>query len=234
MAGISDDIENLRVNRSDFLNALDEVTPAFGVAKEELEQVVQNGIVHFDAVIDDILRSGQLFVDQVRTSTRTPLVSLLLHGPPGSGKTALAATIARASEYPFMKLVSPDDMVGFSEGQKVAAISKVFADSYKSPLSVIVVDSLERLLGAFHENSQVTHKLMPYRFHAHRTKVFQLCTADLVGTLLETTAQGPPSAGHRDYLSPSHPYRPRPFREFRFRGPRPACLVSAQPRDRAQ
>ena len=93
LAGISDDVENMRVNRSDFMNALEEVTPAFGVSKEELEQVVQNGIIHYDKVVDDILRSGQLFVDQVRTSTRTPLVSLLLHGPPGSGKTALAAAI---------------------------------------------------------------------------------------------------------------------------------------------
>lgn len=83
----------------------------------------------------------------MRTSTRTPLVSVLLHGPPGSGKTALAATIAQASQYPFMKLLSPDSMVGFSEAQKVAAIHKVFADSYKSPLSVIVVDNIERLLG---------------------------------------------------------------------------------------
>lgn len=147
MAGISDDIEDLRVNRTDFFSALEEVTPAFGVSKEELEQVVQNGIIHYDNVINEILRSGQLFVEQVRSSTRTPLVSLLLHGPPGSGKTALAATIARSSDYPFMKLVSPDDMVGFSESQKVLAISKVFADSYKSPLSVIVVDSVERLLG---------------------------------------------------------------------------------------
>lgn len=48
-----------------------------------------------------------------------------------------------------MKLVSPESMVGFSEGQKVAAVSKVFSDSYKSPLSVIVVDNLERLLGMF-------------------------------------------------------------------------------------
>ncbi|KAI0340747.1 AAA-domain-containing protein [Trametopsis cervina] len=146
LAGVSDDIEDLRVNRQDFMNAMDEVTPAFGVAKEELEMVVQNGIIHYDHVIDEILRSGQLFVEQVRTSTRTPLVSLLLHGPPGSGKTALAATIARSSEYPFMKLVSPDDMVGFSESQKVHAINKVFADSYKSPLSVVVVDNIERLL----------------------------------------------------------------------------------------
>ncbi|KAK7470275.1 transport between ER and Golgi ATPase protein [Stygiomarasmius scandens] len=41
----------------------------------------------------EILRSGQLFVLQVRTSTRTPLVSVLLHDPSGSEKTALAAPI---------------------------------------------------------------------------------------------------------------------------------------------
>ena len=94
-----------------------------------------------------MLRSGQLFVEQVRTSTRTPLVSLLLHGPPGTGKTALAATIAQASEFPFIKLITPDNMVGFSEAQKIHAISKVFADSSKSPMSVVVVDNIERLLG---------------------------------------------------------------------------------------
>lgn len=61
----------------------------------------------------------------------------------------MAASIAQASEFPFIKLISPDSMVGFSEHQKVAAITKIFADSYKSPLSVIVVDNLERLLGSF-------------------------------------------------------------------------------------
>lgn len=40
-------------------------------------------------------------------------------------------------------------MVGFSEAQKVTAITKVFADSYKSPVSVVVVDNIERLIGAF-------------------------------------------------------------------------------------
>jgi len=146
MAGISDDIENLRVNRDDFMHAMDEVQPAFGVSEEELASVVQNGIIHFDSNVDSLLRDGQLFVEQVKTSTRTPLVSVLLHGPPGSGKTALAATIAQASQFPFIKLLSPDTMVGFSESQKIAAINKVFSDSYKSPLSVVVVDNLERLL----------------------------------------------------------------------------------------
>ncbi|KAF9464799.1 P-loop containing nucleoside triphosphate hydrolase protein [Collybia nuda] len=146
MAGISDDVENLRVNRTDFMNALEEVHPAFGVSEEELQQVIQNGIIHFDTVVDEILRSGQLLVEQVKSSTRTPLVSVLLHGPPGAGKTALGASIAQASQFPFIKLISPDSMVGFSESQKVAAITKVFADSYKSPLSVVVVDNIERLI----------------------------------------------------------------------------------------
>ena len=55
--------------------------------------------------------------------------------------------MAMSSDYPFIKLISPENMVGFSESAKMAAISKVFMDSYKSPLSVIVVDNIERLLG---------------------------------------------------------------------------------------
>lgn len=146
MAGISDDVENLRVNRNDFMSALEEVHPAFGVNEEELQAVVQNGIIHHDSVVDELLRDGQLFVEQVRTSTRTPLVTVLLHGPSGAGKTAMAATIATASQFPFIKLISPESMIGYSAAQKIASINKVFSDSYKSPLSVIVVDNIERLL----------------------------------------------------------------------------------------
>jgi hypothetical protein len=52
MAGISDDVENLRVNRDDFMRALSEVHPAFGVSEEELQQVIQNGIIHYSHNVD--------------------------------------------------------------------------------------------------------------------------------------------------------------------------------------
>lgn len=146
MAGVSEDINNMQITREDFMHALDEVHAAFGVSEEELQTVVQNGIIHYSPDVETILRDGNLLVEQVRNSQRTPLVSALLHGPPGSGKTALAATMAMASDYPFIKLVSPETMVGFTEGQKIAQINKVFMDSYKSPISVIVIDSIERLL----------------------------------------------------------------------------------------
>ncbi|KAK9720430.1 transport between ER and Golgi ATPase protein [Basidiobolus ranarum] len=146
LAGVAPDVENMKVMRDDFLNGLEEVRPAFGISDTELQQCVQNHIIPFAPHVDRILSDGQLFVEQVKRSERTPLVSLLLHGPPGSGKTALAATIAMGSEFPFIKLISPESMVGYSENAKMATINKTFNDSYRSPFSVIVIDNLERLL----------------------------------------------------------------------------------------
>jgi vesicle-fusing ATPase len=146
VAGVSDDIENMKVNRSDFMKALEEVKPAFGVSEEELETAMSAGILHFSPYIENILKDGRLFVDFVRTSQTNSLLSVLLHGPPGSGKTALAARIAKDSGFPFIKLVSAENMVGFSEMAKIQYLNKVFTDAYKSPQNIVVVDNIERII----------------------------------------------------------------------------------------
>lgn len=46
-------------------------------------------------------------------------------GPPNSGKTALAAKISEDSQFPFIKICSPDKMIGHSEIAKCQAIKKV-------------------------------------------------------------------------------------------------------------
>ena len=68
---------------------------------------------------------------QVRTSEQTPLLTCLLEGPGGAGKTALAATLGLDSGFPFVKVISSDNMVGFSEAAKAQAIAKVFDDAYR-------------------------------------------------------------------------------------------------------
>ncbi|XP_023235064.1 vesicle-fusing ATPase-like [Centruroides sculpturatus] len=70
----------------------------------------------------------------------------IILGPPNCGKTALAAKLALKSDFPFIKLCTPDDMVGFTETAKCQCIKKVFDDAYKSQLSCILVDNIERLL----------------------------------------------------------------------------------------
>lgn len=146
MAGISEDVVNMKVNRADFHHALDEVKPAFGVSEEELSSRIPYGIIHYSPMIDEILKEGELFVKQVSNAESSPLFSVLLHGPTASGKTALAARIAIDSGFPFIKLISPEDMVGYTEMARVQYISKIFDDAYKSRTSVVVVDNIERII----------------------------------------------------------------------------------------
>ena len=68
---------------------------------------------------------------QVRTSDKNPLLSCLLEGPAGTGKTALAATVGLDSQFPFVKLITAETMVGFSESAKSSQIAKVFDDAYR-------------------------------------------------------------------------------------------------------
>lgn len=138
--------EKIKVTRDDFMQAVEEVKPAFGFEKDDFENSVRSGIIQFGPGVDKIINTGRLFVEQAAKSERTPLISILLSGTIGAGKTALAATLAKNSDFPFIRLLSPDNLVGYSEAQKCARITKVFEDSYRSQLSVIVVDDIERIL----------------------------------------------------------------------------------------
>lgn len=73
-------------------------------------------------------------------------MTVLLRGPPGCGKTAIAAKAAVDSGYPFVRMISADEMIGYSETSKCQMIHKVFLDSYKSPLSFILIDDIERII----------------------------------------------------------------------------------------
>ncbi|XP_007568336.1 vesicle-fusing ATPase isoform X3 [Poecilia formosa] len=139
--------EKLLVTRADFIGSLNnDIKPAFGTNQEDYSSYIMNGIIKWGDPVTHVLDDGELLVQQTKNSDRTPLVAVLLEGPPHSGKTALAAKIAEDSQFPFIKICSPDKMIGNSEISKCQAIKKVFDDAYKSQLSCVVVDDIERLL----------------------------------------------------------------------------------------
>jgi len=146
LGGMEIDEDNIKITRDDFDRALSEVVPAFGASTDTFERCRLNGIISPGAKFEKLHATCRALVEQVRVSEKTPMLTCLLEGAAGSGKTALAATLAIGSEFPFMKLVSADNMVGKSEMEKCQALAKVFEDAYKSPLSLIVLDDIERLL----------------------------------------------------------------------------------------
>ena len=103
VAGISDDVSQMKVNMGDFENGLTEVKAAFGVSDEELEQALTYGILDYSVNIQSIVRECIVYANNVRQLDRLRTLSVLLHGPAGSGKTALATHVAIKSAFPFIK-----------------------------------------------------------------------------------------------------------------------------------
>ena len=146
MAGIKEDVASLKVTMQDFMNALSEVTPAFGVAEESLSNCIPLGILPYSPNVNEILKKGAVYVDSIRQSAEINVRSVLVYGPPGSGKTALAAKIALDSQFSFIRLISAADLIGYGEPAKIQYINKIFNDAYKSTLSVIVIDAIEEVI----------------------------------------------------------------------------------------
>ena len=70
--------------------------------------------------------------------------SILLHGESGVGKTAIACSIAKNCGIPFAKLISSEDLIGKSLAGKVKKITDTFGEAYSSPISLVILDDIER------------------------------------------------------------------------------------------
>jgi vesicle-fusing ATPase len=139
--------EKLMISRADFMHALEhDVKPAFGAADDVLASYLTRGITVWGEPVQDVLDDGNLLIQQANSNDGPGLVSILLEGAPNAGKTALAAKLASESGFPFVKICSPEDMVGFTESAKCLKIAKIFDDAYRSMKSCLLVDSVERLL----------------------------------------------------------------------------------------
>jgi vesicle-fusing ATPase len=156
-----DDESPLITTKEDFIKALDEVRPAFGASSGDMERLLKLGFVSWSLEIDKTLADIRLLVDALekgpsygcesKKSTKAHsniggISSVLLYGPPASGKSAIAAKIALESGFPFVRLVKSTMFSTMNETARIFAIRQIFSDAYKSPLSIIVIDRIESLI----------------------------------------------------------------------------------------
>ncbi len=139
----------------DFMKALEEVPPAMGADAATLEAMRPDGYFPLDPSSEHGVAERQLrsFVEALRDGA-TDHMTCLVAGPTGSGKTALAATAALESDYPYVKVVKPDTVIasapagsGTIDDILTSALKASFDDALKSTLSCLVVDAVETLVG---------------------------------------------------------------------------------------
>lgn len=129
-----------------FLEAFNDVIPSFGRSEEiSKQETLLNWSIEYEETVQELKEQVAL----LKSSTSTNLLTVLVNGQPCSGKSSLVRKICLESDFPFVKMISPESFSSLgivSESGKVHKIISTFEDAYRSPLSIIVIDGIERLI----------------------------------------------------------------------------------------
>ncbi len=142
-------LDKMEVNQQDIRDAFREITPT---AMREV--YVESPNIHWDAVggLEDVKESLKEAVEwPLKTPERftrvgiTPPKGILLHGPPGCGKTLLARVVATESEANFISVRGPEI---FSKwvGESEKAIREIFRKARMAAPSIIFFDEFDALV----------------------------------------------------------------------------------------
>ena len=88
IAKVDENIANMKLTRNDFLLALNEVKPAFGVNEDDLNMNFPYGIIEYNQKIHSVFEKLNSYIEQVKHSDTERLTSVLLHGEPGCWKNS--------------------------------------------------------------------------------------------------------------------------------------------------
>ncbi|XP_071736062.1 cell division control protein 48 homolog C-like [Rutidosis leptorrhynchoides] len=73
-----------------------------------------------------------------------PMAGILLHGPPGCGKTKLAHAIANETGVPFYK-ISATELVSGISGASEENIRELFSKAYRTAPSIVFIDEIDAI-----------------------------------------------------------------------------------------
>ncbi|SOV10675.1 N-ethylmaleimide-sensitive fusion protein [Plasmodium sp. gorilla clade G2] len=138
--------DDIMITKNDFMKALKETKPAFGAEEDIIGSLLCNGIINYGKEYENIENTCKLLIKQIVDNENTKLMSILLYGENGSGKTTISAYIAKCANFHFTKFITPENLIGYSEIGRINYINKIFEDAYKTPLSLVILDNIERLI----------------------------------------------------------------------------------------
>jgi len=140
-------LDDVRVTADMFERALIDVKPQYGIDEVDFSRNFINGVIEYSELVRRNIAQVRNMVGQVKKSARTPLLSCLFCGPSGSGKTAFVSKMAFTSGMPFVRIISPNDLIlAGSELARCSKIVSVFEEAYRCAHSVIIIDDIERIL----------------------------------------------------------------------------------------
>jgi transitional endoplasmic reticulum ATPase len=158
-----DERDELDVTRADFERAMAAVDPS-----AMREYVAETPDVGFDDVggldaakqtlteaVEWPLSYGALF----EAAATDPPAGVLLHGPPGTGKTMLARALAGESDVNFISVAGPEILDRYV-GESEKAVREVFDRARQAAPAIVFFDEIDAIAGGRGEKHEVTERVV--------------------------------------------------------------------------
>uniref|UniRef100_A0A915AW64 Vesicle-fusing ATPase n=1 Tax=Parascaris univalens TaxID=6257 RepID=A0A915AW64_PARUN len=121
-----------------------------------VDKYLMGGFVCWSQKIALIVEDSELVARMVCNSDRKQFASILFTGAPNTGKSCLAAIATKCVESTMVRVCSGDDMIALTDVAKVTALRKVLEDTYSNTVNVVLLDNVDRLIGASHSSQENT------------------------------------------------------------------------------
>ncbi len=138
----------LLVLHEDFLRGIQEVVETKGFAANVAPFLSRGGVAKIPGDRGPALLRIQQLAEDLSRSSSLRRMRVLLHGPPGSGTTTIAALAARNSRFSFVNIITADSLAGLTVEEKILRISETFSTAAHVPQSFIILDGLENIVDA--------------------------------------------------------------------------------------
>jgi transitional endoplasmic reticulum ATPase len=159
-------LENLRVTRDDFFNALREIQPsALREVFVEVPNVHWKDIGGLEEVKRELSEAVELPLKRPEVFHKMgirPIRGILLIGLPGTGKTLCAKAVATESEANFISIKGPEVLSKWV-GESEKAIREIFRKARMAAPSIIFIDEIDAiasLRGSGDEGSRVGERVV--------------------------------------------------------------------------
>lgn len=165
------ELSNIMIRMEHFILGIKNYTPKFGLSVDSLDYYLQHGITDYS---EEFVRTKKLacdFIDGFKKNKNKVLGVIGVTGETKTGKTAFSAWLAKYCEFPYVKIISNNDVAGFSEFGKNQYIKEAFDQGYLSELSVIMIDSVDTLIEYYRDDISGSLRFMNSVYNVIKTYI---------------------------------------------------------------
>ncbi len=134
---------NVKIGQDKFLIELSKMKPMYGLNQDVIGKILQDN--EYQERNPKIMKSMIDYIMNYKENGKV-LNNILIHGSSQCGKTYTACYLASLAKFKFTRYICANDLLNYSEIEKINYLIKIFRDAMNTDESFIIIDDVDILI----------------------------------------------------------------------------------------